>query len=75
MYKVQWDVDGSIGWVLDTDLSEEAKQEYHILHTREGRRRKHPLQRYFSPDTRDERNWTDMYDIDIDDIGNRALWG
>ena len=47
-YKVQWDSDGSISWIPGKDLSDTAKQQYHVSRTRDGRKRKRPLTRFFN---------------------------
>ena len=47
-YKVQWDIDASTSWVSEDDLADDAKNEYHLTRTKDGKRRKRPLNKFFT---------------------------
>ena len=47
-YRVQWDIDGSTSWISEDDLADNAKNEYHITRTKDGKRRKRPLNKFFT---------------------------
>ena len=44
-YRIRWKGCEKTDWIDEDDLSEEAKRQYHINYTKQGKKRKHVLRR------------------------------